>query len=183
MELWKTISRKVVHQFGKFLTVEVHEIELPDGRRIKDWPWLISPDFVLVLARTEDGRFVIFRQTKYAVKGLTLAVVGGHINAGEEPLTAAKRELLEETGYASAEWHSFGSFVTHANRGGGRANLFLALNACRACDPHSDDLEEQEMLLLTRAELEDALARHEFKVLSWASVVTMSLRWLDEHRQ
>ena len=182
MQPWKTISRKVVQQFGKFLTVEVHEIELPDGRVIKDWPWLVSPDFALVLARTTEGKFLCFRQTKYAVKGETFAPVGGHIDPGEEPLVAAKRELLEETGYVATEWHIVGEGVAHGNRGGGSGYLYLALNASRQCASNADDLEEQELLLLTRAELEAALDCGEFKTLAWAAVIALALRYLDQHQ-
>jgi len=180
MQPWITISRKVVYHFGKFLTVEAHEIELPDGRILKDWPWLVGPDFVLVLARTTEGQFLCFRQTKYAIKGLTLAPVGGHLEPGEEPLTGAKRELLEETGYAAPDWHAFGSYAANSNRGGGQAHLFLALNARRECDPHSDDLEEQELLFLTRQEVEDALMRGEFKALGWTALVAVALRHLEK---
>lgn len=179
MQPWKTISRKVVQKFGKFLTVETHDIELPDGRIIRDWPWLISPDFVLVLARAEDGKFLFFRQTKYALTGVVIAPVGGHIEAGEQPLVAAKRELLEETGYATTDWHFLGSFATHANRGGGHGHFFLALNAHRQCEPHSDDLEEQELQLLTRQDLERTLDAGEFKVLAWSTLVALAFRYLD----
>jgi len=177
---WKTVSRKVVQQFGKFLTVEAHEIELPDGRRLQNWPWLISPDFVLVLPRATDGRFVLFRQTKYAVQGVTLAPVGGHVDDGEQPLAAAKRETLEETGYTAARWIHLGSYVIHSNRGGGHGHLYLALNARRQCAPHADDLEEQELLFLTRRQLETALDRHKFQVLAWNMLIIQALRHLDK---
>jgi ADP-ribose pyrophosphatase len=178
---WKTLSRRVVSRFGKFLTVEVHEIELPDGRRISDWPWLISPNFVVVLACTVEGKFICFRQTKYAVEGVTLAPVGGHIDEGEDPLAAAQRELLEETGFAASEWHKMGSGVLLPNRGGGHGHLYLALDAWREADPCSDDLEEQELLFLTRRELDDALSRGEIKVLPWAALVSMALRFLENN--
>ncbi len=180
MKLWKTVSRKVVQKFGTFLTVEVHEIELPDGRRISNWPWLVSPDFVLVLARTTTGKFLCFRQTKYAVKEITLAPVGGHIEKGEKPLPAAKRELLEETGYAAAKWISLGSYAAHANRGGGQGYLYLALDASYRCEPFADDLEEQELLLLTRRQLENALDRGKFKALGWNALIAQALRRLDQ---
>ena len=64
---------------------------------------IITPDFVLVLALTPDNKFLCFRQTKYAVDGTTLAPVGGIIEPEEDPLNAAKRELLEETGLTSVD--------------------------------------------------------------------------------
>ena len=183
MQLWKTVSRKVVQRYGKFLTVETHEIELPDGRRLKNWPWLVAPDFALVLARTTAGRFLCFRQTKYAVKSLTLAPVGGHVEPGETPLAGAKRELLEETGYTAARWVHLGSFAAHANRGGGAGHLYLALDARRRAAPTADDLEEQELLLLIRRQLETALDNGEFKVLAWVTGIALALRYLDRPRR
>jgi ADP-ribose pyrophosphatase len=180
MQLWKTISKRLLCEPNKFLKVELHEVELPDGSRIADWPWLITPDYANVLARTRDGRFLCFRQVKYAVAGVSFAPVGGFLEPNEDPLHAAQRELREETGYESSEWHAVGRFVVDANRGAGFANLFLALDAEPACQPHGDDLEQQELLFLSRRELEDALERGEFKVLAWISAIALGLRYLDQ---
>ena len=180
MQPWKTISKRLLCQPNRFLKVELHELELPGGKRIADWPWLITPDYANVLARTKDERFLCFRQTKYAVEGVTLAPVGGFLEPGEEPLHAAQRELREETGYESPEWHALGCSVVDANRGAGVANLFLALDAEPMCPPCADDLEQQELLLMNRAELETALDRGEFKVLAWVTIIALGLRFLDK---
>ena len=82
---WKTLSRSTILDHGKFLVVENHTIELPDGEIIEDWPWIIIPSAAIVLAVTAEGEFLCFRQTKYAVDGTSLAPVGGMIEPGEEP--------------------------------------------------------------------------------------------------
>ena len=74
MQPWKTLSRRMILDRGKFLRVEEHVIELPDGRIIDDWTWVITPDYINVVAATAEGRFLCFRQTKYSVEGTTLAV-------------------------------------------------------------------------------------------------------------
>jgi ADP-ribose pyrophosphatase len=180
MKPWKTLARHAILNHSKFLTVENHTVELPDGRVISDWPWLITPDYVNVAVVTKDGQFLCFRQTKYAVGGTTLAPVGGYLEPGEEPLAAAQRELLEETGYQATEWVNLGCYVVDGNRGAGRAHLFLALNAYRVTRPNADDLEEQELLYLNPSEVEAALATGEFKVLPWATVVALALLHLGE---
>ncbi len=172
---WITRDRKVVLDKGKFLTVEQHRVELPDGRVIDDWQWVITPDYVNIVAVTGDGRYLCFRQTKYAVDGPTLALVGGYMERGEEPLAAAQRELREETGYEAADWTPLGEYAVDANRGVGRAHFYLATGAARVADPIVDDLEEQELLHLTRGELEAALRGGEFKVLPWAAAVALAL--------
>lgn len=178
MQPWKVLSRHTVLNHSKWLTVEGHTVALPDGRVIADWPWLITPDYVNVLAVTPDQQFLCFRQYKYAASGVTLAVVGGYLEPGEDSLEAAQRELLEETGYAASQWTHLGNFAVDGNRGAGVAHLYLAADAQPIAARHADDLEEQQLLLLSRVELEAALARHEFKVLPFATTVALGLAHL-----
>ena len=176
MKTWKTLSRKILLKHSKYLTVESHDIELPDGRILADWAWLILPDYVNVVAVTEEGKLLCFRQTKYCLDGGTsLAPVGGYLEPGEEPLAAAQRELREETGYTAPDWTSLGHFHVDANRGAGMGHFFLAHGAHWAGQVASDDLEEQELLLLSRAEVETALSLNEFKIMPWALAGSLAL--------
>jgi ADP-ribose pyrophosphatase len=158
--------------------VEHHTIELPDGQTLPNWPWIITPDYINVVAVTENRRFICFRQVKYGIQGDTLAVVGGYVDEGEEPLAAAKRELLEETGYEAPDWISLGSYLVDPNRGIATGHLFLARGARYVKSPITDDLEEQELLLLTPQEMEQAIEKGEIKVLAWAAAVAFALRYL-----
>lgn len=173
---WKTRSREVVLSAPPYLVVEDHTVELPDGRVIPHWKWVITPDYVNVVAVTDEGMFVCFRQTKYAVEGTTLAPVAGYVATGEDPSTAARRELREETGYESENWTSLGSYAVDGNRGVGVGHLFLARAARRVAEvgPGSD-LEDQELLLLTREQVEAALDAGEFKVLNWNAAMALAL--------
>ncbi len=174
---WKTLGRETVLQVddGKYLTVESHKIELPDGTVIEDWPWLIMPEFVNVVARTAAGEFICFRQTKYACRGVTMAVVGGYLDPAENPLAAAQRELLEETGYRALTWISLGSYAIDGNRGAGRSHLFVADQAVWQQPTTDEDLEDQQLLLLSRAELEQALVGGEFQLVTWSAAVAMAM--------
>jgi ADP-ribose pyrophosphatase len=178
MQPLKTVSRQLVLDMWPYLRVESHTVKLPDGQVIEAWPWLISPDFVNVAAITDDELYLCFRQTKYSVSGTTLAPVGGYIEPGEDPLAAAKRELMEETGYAANHWEGMGIFTVDGNRGNGRAHFFLAREAHPLREPNSDDLEEQHLLKLSRSEVEAAVQRGAFKVLPWQALMALSLlRW------
>lgn len=178
MQTWKTLSRRTVLEQGKFLSVENHSVQLPDGQVIDDWPWIITPDYINVLVVTQAEEFLCFRQTKYAVDGTTLAPVGGYLEPNEDPLTAAQRELLEETGYKAADWTYLGGYAVDGNRGVGTAHLFLARDARREAEPDADDLEEQELIFLSHSALEAALMAGEFKVLPWAALVALALWYM-----
>jgi len=179
MKSWKTLSKKEALKQGKHLRVELHQIELPSGEIIEDGPWVITPDAVLVLAETARGDFLCFRQTKYAVEGTSLAPVGGMVEKEEAAIEAGKRELLEEAGYVSEEWIHLGAYALEPNRGVHTATLFLARRAKKVSEPDSDDLEDQELLHLSKEELRVALAAGEFKVITWAASVALALDYLE----
>lgn len=176
---WKTLDRKVILTGNRFLSVEQHTLQLPDGRVLDDWTWVITPDYVCIAALDPEGRFLCFRQMKYAVKGLSLAPAGGYLEPGEVPEAGARRELLEETGCQAEQWTSLGQFVVDSNRGAGTAYFFLATGVRRICDPVSDDLEEQELLWMSRNDVRTGLDDLKFKTLAWAAIMEMALRKTD----
>jgi len=176
MKPWKTLDKHTIYKQSPWLVVELHAVELPDGRVIPDWPWIKTPDYVNVVAVTEDDTFLCFRQTKYGIQGETLALIGGYLEPGEAPLAAAQRELREETGCEAPVWIDLGHYLVDPNRGVATGHLYLARGARRVITPDSDDLEEQRLIYLTREELESALANGEFKVLAWAAAVTFALK-------
>ncbi len=181
MESWKTLSRETVLDRGKFLRVEDHVVQLPDGRVIEQWPWVITPDYVDVVAITGDDRWLCFRQGKYAIEGEAFAVVGGFLEPDEEPLSAAQRELREETGYTADEWIALGHYRVDANRGAGTGHFYLARDARCVTTPVVDDLEEQHLQLLTRTEVEAALQAGQFKAMAWTTSMALALLYLNKH--
>ena len=178
MQPWKTLSRKTILDYSKFLKVEEHAIELPDGKVIEKWPWVVTPDYVNVVAVTETGEFLCFRQTKYAVDETMLAPVGGYIEPGENPLDAARRELLEELGCEASEWIGMGHYPVDSNRGAGVAHMFLAKGVHQVTDPDADDLEEQTCIRMSFSEVEQALLEGAFKVLPCTAVMAVALHYL-----
>lgn len=175
---WRTLSRDVVFEHP-WLVVEQHNVQIPNGRVIHGWPWALCPDYVTIAALTTDLRFICFRQTKYLLEEPTLAPPGGYLNPGETPLAAAKRELLEETCYEAKDWTPLLSCRVDANRGFGTGNFFLARDCSKKTDALAGDLEDQHLLLLTRAELENALWKGDFKVMSWVATLALALNRLD----
>ena len=52
MESWRTLSRRVLLDLGRFLRVDTHIVALPDGQILEDWAWLEMPDYAIIIAIT-----------------------------------------------------------------------------------------------------------------------------------
>ena len=75
----------------------------PGRGRERDFVVIDASDWVNVLALTPDHRLVLVRQFRFGIDGFSLEIPGGVMERGEEPLTAAQRELREETGFTGRD--------------------------------------------------------------------------------
>lgn len=101
----KVLSSQVVHEAPVF-SVTRDELVEPSGVKVRR-DIVRHPGSVVILALDEKKRMpsvLLIRQYRYAAGQEIWELPAGRIDAGEDALTAAKRELAEETGYTAAEW-------------------------------------------------------------------------------
>ena len=95
---------------GRALTLDVIEIQLPDGRTsVREV--VRHRGAIAVLARAADGRFLFVRQYRKAIESAFVEVVAGSLEPGEAPDIAAHRELREESGYQAGRMLPLGTIV------------------------------------------------------------------------
>ncbi len=174
LDPWTVLGSRAVYSNPPYLTVSVQRVRLPDGREIADFHRLDMPDYALVWPETADGRVLVLRQYKHGVGAVSLTFPAGTCDPGEEALACARRELREETGYEAASWRSLGRYVTHANSFGHAGHLYVAQGCRKVAEPQSGDLEETELLSMTRRELLDAAKRGEFKLMSQIAMLALA---------
>ena len=173
LEPWKILKSQEIFVAEPWIKLSTQQILLPDGRVVDNYYQIMLPEFTMIYAQTADGRVIIERQYKHGIGRVSLMLPAGLVNDGEAPLAAARRELLEETGYDSNNWQSMGHFVPNTNYGCGKAHLFLARDAEQVATPDSGDLEEMEIILMTPEDVTDAIFRGE--IVSLSTVATIAL--------
>ena len=148
IEDWEKIDSDEVVDC-RILRVRRDRSRSPRTGAIHDFHILEMPDWINVVPVTAAGKVVLIRQFRHGTEETALEIPGGAIEAGEaEPREAARRELLEETGYAAETLIPLGSVAPNPAIQNNRCFSFLALNAAPAGGQQLDageDIEVEEV--------------------------------------
>lgn len=109
-----------------------------------DFHVIEAPDWVNVVAVTPKDEIVLIKQYRHGIRRVTIEIPGGMIDPGETPLEAAKRELLEETGYEAGGWEEIGKVVPNPAIQDNRCYTYLATSADKVKEPEFDNTEDIE---------------------------------------
>lgn len=171
---WRVVARRRLYDASPWLVVWAEEVQLPDGRVVDDFYKLEMPDYVVVVPFVGDD-VIVQRQYKHGTGSIGLHLPGGYLDPGEQPLDAARRELIEETGYESDVWRFLGTFANDGNRGAGHAHFFAARSARRVRPPDGGDLEDTELVLMSLEELVAAARRGDVSLLSIVAAIGLAV--------
>jgi ADP-ribose pyrophosphatase len=104
---WKVIESVYLFK-DPWLTVRQELVELPNRSQIPSYYVLEYPNWVNVIAITEDGDFVLIKQYRHGLSSVNYELCAGVCEKDDKsPLFSAQRELLEETGYGNGKWEKY----------------------------------------------------------------------------
>lgn len=171
---WTVLTSRDVYAAEPWLKIRIETLRLPDGRQV-EFHQVDTPDFVIVVPVTEEGRFVLLRQYKHGARRVNVNFPAGTLERGEDPLDCARRELLEETGYEAERWTACGGYVLMGNQRGSTAHLFIAHGCRKVAEPDSGDLEEMRVEMMSRDELLASVAAGDFAIVSQVAALGLAL--------
>ncbi len=123
---------------------------------------LSGNDSVTVLALTKTGRAVMVDNYRFGIGAYILELPGGMVDDGEDHQQAARRELLEETGYVAREWHYAGNVAANPVFMDSYVHHYLALDAELVQSQELDDAEDIRVHEMPLEEVEKMLLNGEF---------------------
>lgn len=149
---WTQVAIRSERDYRIFRT---RTLDVLDPRNGSPWVRTVidAPDWVNVIPVTPQGEVVLVRQFRFGTWSNTLEIPGGMLDPGEDALTAAGRELEEETGFRPARVTALG--ISHPNPAlfGNRLHSFLAEGCVKMHEGKQDGSEDIQVVLVPRTEL------------------------------
>lgn len=146
---------------GRKFTIEANRLRLPNGSE-GDWSCVRHPGGAMAVPITNEGKFVLVKQYRFALQGRLLEFPAGTVEPHEDPAVTIRREIEEETGYRAHKWQTLGQFPLAPGYSDEVIYAFLAQDLELLTSPPAQDEDEDiETVLMTPEELESAIREGE----------------------
>ncbi|SFP96125.1 ADP-ribose pyrophosphatase [Lachnospiraceae bacterium XBB1006] len=173
--MWEEVSCEHIVQ-DEWIDFRKTEYRFPDGRTFSPFYSYSRRDYVVIVATDVEGNFICVRQFRHGIREVTTEFVAGGIErtdgreyggtqdgASEAALLAAKRELLEESGYESDEWEHIITIPSNATVSDNYAFLFRAKNCHKVAEQSLDEMECLNVVKLSREEIQQRMKQGKFQ--------------------
>lgn len=158
---WTVLKREPVENFS-FFQIQTKQVRSPRTGETKAVQAIRFADWVLVVALTADEEVVMVRQYRHGIERVCLELPGGLVDPDDDsPALCARRELLEETGYRSAEIILLGECFPQPAILSNRCFFYLARDATCAQPQHLDSAEDIEILKIPLKQIPAKIANRE----------------------
>jgi 8-oxo-dGTP pyrophosphatase MutT (NUDIX family) len=161
VERWKLLEKDYIFN-RRWLKIQTRRYYLPTRRREADFYLFEYSPWVSILPITPSGDIILIRQYRPGLDRILWEIPAGLVDAGEKPLDAARRELLEETGYSSDTWELLGAFSPNPGTHTNLSYSYIARNVLPAGSQELDETEEIDVVLKGPGEVRRLLKKGEF---------------------
>ena len=149
MEQYKHLEKKEVFR-NNHIAVYSEKLQLPN-KKVVDWTFTEKREAVGIVAAFEDNSVLMVKQYRPAIQMVTTEIPAGLVEFGEDPKTAALRELEEETGYRAEKIEKICEFYSSPGISAGKFYIYYAENLAKT----QQKLDEDEFLEVERMPLKD----------------------------
>lgn len=159
---WKVLESEYVIK-RPWLTARRDKVELPTGIVHPEYYVLEYPSWINIIAITKDRQFVMVEQYRHGLQDVFTELVAGVVEENENPMDAAKRELLEESGYGNGQWREFAILSQNPGSTNNLTYCYLATDVEKLSDQHLDETEDVAVRLMSENEVRQLLLNDEVK--------------------
>ncbi len=168
----------------QWLKVRVDKCSMPDGKIVQPYYVLEYPTWVNVFGITKKNEVVLIKQYRHGLRRTVLELPCGAMEEQDKsPMDAARRELLEETGYTSENFIQTGIVSPNPANHNNLTYCFLALNLEKVKTPHLDETEDLETVLKPYSDTVKMLKNGEFLQAMHISSVFYGMNYIEVEKK
>lgn len=176
---WKTLKRTTILK-DEWIDLEASECQLPNGKVIAPFYVNRSRDFVVIVAVTKEKELLVERQYRHGVEKVLLEIPAGGVEPGEDAETAARRELMEETGYRAHSMELLFKVAPNASSNNNYAWCYLARDIEPLGCQNLDDTEALEVDTLPLPCMKEMLRSGMFEQAVHVAALYRALELLED---
>ncbi|MGK7939044.1 MAG: NUDIX hydrolase [Crocosphaera sp.] len=178
LQKWQILQSNFVIN-NQWCCVRQDQVKLPNGTIIDDYFVNVRPEIALILPITSNQEIVFVRQYRHGVQDILLELPAGAFTPKkEDSLTAAKRELEEETGYIAQELIFMKTIYDNPVKDDNKIHIFLGLDVEKKGTINLDITEEIEVFLIPMKDVITKIMTEEICVAGTISTIFMGLEFL-----
>ncbi len=178
IQKWQILQSNFIIN-NQWCCVRQDRVKLPNGTIIDDYFVNLRPEIALILPITSNQEIVFVRQYRHGVQDILLELPAGAFDPKkEDSLTAAKRELEEETGYIAQELIFMKTIYDNPVKDDNKIHIFLGLDVEKTGTINLDITEEIEVVLIPMKDVITRIMTEEICVAGTISTIFMGLEFL-----
>lgn len=174
IEKWNLLDSEYLIR-RPWLTARRDRVKLPNGQINDEFYVLEYPNWVNVIAVTEEGEFIMIEQYRHGLGEVQMEICAGVVEKGEHHLDAAKRELMEESGFGGGKWRLLTVLSGNPSTTNNLTYCYVAEGVKKISDQHLDRTEDVAVRILSRNDVENLLRKD---VMKQSLMVAPLLRYL-----
>lgn len=148
MQKWKVLDSKYLVQ-RPWATLRVDKLQMPNGNIKEEYYVLEYPSWVNMIGVTEKDTILFVKQYRHGAEQVLIELPAGVVEVGEDPADAARREMLEETGYAFDTIEKIAELYANPATSGNITSTYLLKNGRKVQEQELDNSEDIEVLEMT----------------------------------
>ena len=177
---WKILSRKKVYDGSPYINIFVDKVELPNGKIIDDYHRIEVNNAVMILIENDSRELLVYEEYRHGINEVSYTFPAGGIEDGESLEDTTKREIMEELGYTFENYRLIKKYIVSGSYMFSELNMIFVKGIKKIAEPKNKDIENPEIIWLSRREVKDAIFKNGFQGLTYA---TAALLWLTYNEE